>query len=1146
MCVIIDRIKASNYLNPNKLILKDEHQTFYKEIITALRQDSLSVFVGAGLSVPAGYVDWKNLLSDLAKELGIDIDTANDLVEVAQQHVEYVGGRGVINQHIVNALAKPAVLTKNHRLLSYFPIETYWTTNFDNLIEQALTDIGKLPHVKYQVSHLSLELPEKNTIVYKMHGDQLTPNDTVIIKDDFYNYVEKRGAFLDILCAELLQKKFIFLGISFSDPNLQLVFEKLSLQLGNALKPHWYFNKRILRNDPDIKSDDEFESAIEKQAAFVERLKAFQLRPVWIDNYAEITDIVGEIYITAALEEYKDLQSKIQQGIANNSVLLTLADKYPAAIPLLEQIHIYLEFLAKDHNLAFSILGKHLKVEPENVLKLTQKGACLHNYYYNYDEAEKYFLKALLIDKTFVLAHTNLATNYKRLKNFDAARYHYETALRIEPNNEYAHAGIGSLLMNLNDYSKAKMHLEKAVEINLKDASSFHNLGILHMRYLHDKELSKKYFEQSLHINNENEETHLAYGLLLMEDFKDNVQSRIHFEKALKLNQKNYRAHWLIAHQLNLSNTDPLGAQIRLNDAIELNPENSDLYRTLGESYLNDKKENWQLAIKSFETAIELNPADLTAQFNLGYLASVYLKDDQRAKSYFLRALELSKIEPNIYLNLANVYLKLGEIENAEAIYKQMLDAIGPNAVAYYYLGTNYYNKQMFSEAIELLSKGLKIVEMGGGKPDDVELGARICYNLSLVYWNGLDDFEKAKLFLEQSIHYDDRPGNSYFQLGAILNNKFDDYLSARKYAEQAVLRMPNNMEAHFNLGVILSNLEENILALEALHKALGLDSNSFKVNYNLADVYDALEKFEDAVKYYRKALEIDKDNIDCTFQLAKVLASKLHNLKEGALLYDQVLELSGNAEKFYPQAAVTHYSLAKSLAHEDRQNTVTHMLRAKQLATLWWEKHLEMQRSIKFGFYHIATIEAQQGRFDNALFYLDYARREDTLDEEYVIKGSSDMVAVIAQCIYKDGKYNNYLLKSKELFIEAIELNPKADYHYADLGLIEIELGNFNGAIEAYKKSVEINPDQAKTYYNMGAIYQNSLKDYVNAWICYENSIQLNPRIAEAYNNMGILREMEGGYSEAKMFYQKALEINPTLSQAKNNLGNLGKKGFI
>ena len=53
--------------------------TFVKE----LNENNVAVFVGAGLSKAAGYVDWPGLMSSVARQLGLDAKKEIDLVALA-------------------------------------------------------------------------------------------------------------------------------------------------------------------------------------------------------------------------------------------------------------------------------------------------------------------------------------------------------------------------------------------------------------------------------------------------------------------------------------------------------------------------------------------------------------------------------------------------------------------------------------------------------------------------------------------------------------------------------------------------------------------------------------------------------------------------------------------------------------------------------------------------------------------------------------------------------------------------------------------------------------------------------------------------------------------------------------------------------
>ena len=64
-------------------VLRD---TFIRKYTQAIREGNAGIFAGAGLSRASGYVDWKNLLRPLAKEVELDIEKEKDLLSVAQYY----------------------------------------------------------------------------------------------------------------------------------------------------------------------------------------------------------------------------------------------------------------------------------------------------------------------------------------------------------------------------------------------------------------------------------------------------------------------------------------------------------------------------------------------------------------------------------------------------------------------------------------------------------------------------------------------------------------------------------------------------------------------------------------------------------------------------------------------------------------------------------------------------------------------------------------------------------------------------------------------------------------------------------------------------------------------------------------------------
>src|ERR1700730_5587514 len=117
---------------------RNDIDAFVEMYVQALHDQNAAVFAGAGLSIPAGLVDWKSLLKNIARDVGLDVKKEDDLITVAQFHVNERRSRHQINQALIHEFATRAKLTENHKILASLPIRTYWTTNYDTLTEESL------------------------------------------------------------------------------------------------------------------------------------------------------------------------------------------------------------------------------------------------------------------------------------------------------------------------------------------------------------------------------------------------------------------------------------------------------------------------------------------------------------------------------------------------------------------------------------------------------------------------------------------------------------------------------------------------------------------------------------------------------------------------------------------------------------------------------------------------------------------------------------------------------------------------------------------------------------------------------------------------------------------------------------------------
>ncbi len=105
---------------------------------------------------------------------------------------------------------------------------------------------------------------------------------------------------------------------------------------------------------------------------------------------------------------------------------------------------------------------------------------------------------------------------------------------------------------------------------------------------------------------------------------------------------------------------------------------------------------------------------------------------------------------------------------------------------------------------------------------------------------------------------------------------------------------------------------------------------------------------------------------------------------------------------------------------------------------------------------------------------------------------------------------------------------------------------GEFDGALKAYNKAIELRPEEFKSYFNRGLIYVKMGK-YNLAIEDYSRIINSNPDYTEAYNNRAWAFLKKGAPDKAIRDCDKALLLDPGLAAAYHTRGMAYKnKGLL
>lgn len=277
-------------------------EIFLQKFSKAINEGYAAIFAGAGFSKAVGYVDWKTLLKPFAEELELDIEQETNLARLAQFYRNERQSRNAINQEIVDQFSQDKEMNDNIKIITRLPIYTYWTTNYDKLIEEGLKYNNRKADVKITQNQLSTHKRDRDAIVYKMHGDVDFPNEAVLTKQDYEVYNEYRGLFTTVLQGDLISKTFLFVGFSFEDPNLDNILSRTRIILKGSVGDSYWLEKEVSYPDLSNLEKEEQENALEeyrinkiRQQLKINELKRYGISTVLLKDYNEITEILVEL-----------------------------------------------------------------------------------------------------------------------------------------------------------------------------------------------------------------------------------------------------------------------------------------------------------------------------------------------------------------------------------------------------------------------------------------------------------------------------------------------------------------------------------------------------------------------------------------------------------------------------------------------------------------------------------------------------------------------------------------------------------------------------------------------------------------------------------------------------------------------------------
>jgi len=224
---------------------------------------------------------------------------------------------------------------------------------------------------------------------------------------------------------------------------------------------------------------------------------------------------------------------------------------------------------------------------------------------------------------------------------------------------------------------------------------------------------------------------------------------------------------------LYLRNDEKINAVSAFKLALQKEPDNPYYQNSLAYAYV--QLEQYDSAIELYKSALERNPDNEWSAVVAQALAAIYHRikgNFEAAISMLENALILTKNKNEIYLALADIYYDIQDMDDAIKYYTLAIEGGFKDAKVFSRLAMAFWERDYIENAIEFYTRAI-----------DIEPDYEIAYNnLGVVYFDGLNDIERAKECFDAALRLNNDYTMAHFNMARYYEAKGDKVTSANEY----------------------------------------------------------------------------------------------------------------------------------------------------------------------------------------------------------------------------------------------------------------------------------------------------------------------------------------------------------------------------
>ncbi|MCX7187061.1 MAG: tetratricopeptide repeat protein [Methylophilales bacterium] len=316
-----------------------------------------------------------------------------------------------------------------------------------------------------------------------------------------------------------------------------------------------------------------------------------------------------------------------------------------------------------------------------------------------------------------------------------------------------------------------------------------------------------------------------------------------------------------------------------------------------------------------------------------------------------------SQVDPNILFQQAFQFQQNGRLQDAELMYKNLLQISPSHLGAKTMLGMIFVQSERDIEGIRFLKSSLisdpkqfwAHNALGVGLLNTKQYQEAIfSFNKALIlkpdytdaYFNlgktqrALRQYKNAIISYSKCIDLDKCYASAYNNSGTIYLEDLKEYEKSVSKFQQFLTLVPDSSPGLYNLGTALKELKRYDEALQNLNKAIQLKPDYAEAYLNRGVIFKELKRYHDALVSYDRAIQLKSDYAEA-YSNRGVTYNELKCYDDALVSYDRAIQLKPDMDYLLGNVIHTKMHLCDWLNLDILVNQLTEKIIKHQVATI-------------------------------------------------------------------------------------------------------------------------------------------------------------------------------------------------------------------